>query len=198
MCERKLVHVQSCSCRGTKTHLSVLKLHIKEVKVPEDSELLLRGGVVHVVRLPGPFIGGHQAGLVLHEVQLPTAGEDHLYRETKRKNMIRAIFRCNDAQKVSSHCDYVARLTEGFFVSPTSCPHKDKTFTSFSRVLFCRGREEMETLWAKLGCHNSISLKPHNTFIPNQISRRLSQKLAVSADSNCNAFCMNAFNMCFL
>lgn len=92
MCERKLVHVQSCSCRGTKTHLSVLKLHIKEVKVPEDSELLLRGGVVHVVRLPGPFIGGHQAGLVLHEVQLPTAGEDHLYRETKRENMIKGHF----------------------------------------------------------------------------------------------------------
>lgn len=34
-------------------------------------------------------------------------------------------------------------LTEGFFVSPTSCPHKDKTFTSFSRVLFCRGQEKI-------------------------------------------------------
>lgn len=81
--------------------------------------------------------------------------------------------------KISSHCDDVARLTEGFFVSPTSCPHKDKTFTSFSRVLFCRGREEMETLWAKLGCHNLVSLKPRNNSIPNQVSRGLSQELAV-------------------
>lgn len=36
------------------------------------------------------------------------------------------------------------QLTEGFFVSPTSCPHKDKTLTNFSRVLFCRGHEEMQ------------------------------------------------------
>lgn len=32
------------------------------------------------------------------------------------------------------------KITEGFLVSPTSCPQSDKTCTSFSRVLFCRRR----------------------------------------------------------
>lgn len=73
------------SC-ALKTHLSILELHVQEVKVPKDSELLLGGGVVHVVCFPGPIIGGHQAGLVLHEVQFPATGEYHLNRRKKTAN----------------------------------------------------------------------------------------------------------------
>lgn len=65
----------------SQTNLSIFKLHIQEVKVPENSELLLRGVVVHCVRIPGPLIRGHQTGLMFHEVQLPAAGEYNLNKQ---------------------------------------------------------------------------------------------------------------------
>lgn len=65
----------------TVTHLSVFKLNIQEVKVFEDSELLLGGGVVHVLELAGSLIRGHQAGLVLYQVQFSTTREDNLQRK---------------------------------------------------------------------------------------------------------------------
>lgn len=63
------------------THLSIFKLNIQEVKIPKDSELLLWSGVVHVVWFSGPIVRGHQVGLMLHEVQIPTTGKDHLHGE---------------------------------------------------------------------------------------------------------------------
>ena len=72
-------------------HLSVLQLHIQEVKVPEHPELLLGAGVLHVVGVPGAVRGGDQAGLQLHQVQLPTAGEDHLghrHRQQGQQDMV--------------------------------------------------------------------------------------------------------------
>lgn len=59
----------------SQTHLAIFKLHVQEVKVPKDSELLLRGVVLYCVWIPGPIIRGHQARLVFHEVQVPTTGE---------------------------------------------------------------------------------------------------------------------------
>lgn len=63
------------------THLPIFKLYIQEVKVPENTELLLGGVVIHGVWIPGPLIRGHQAGLVFHEIQFPTAGEYNLNRQ---------------------------------------------------------------------------------------------------------------------
>ena len=38
-----------------------------------------------------------------------------------------------------------SQLTDGFLVSPTSCPQRDSTLTSFSLVLFCRRRRSKNT-----------------------------------------------------
>lgn len=59
-------------------YLSVLQLHVQEVEVPEDPELLLAVGVVHVVLVPGAVLRGHQARLMLEQIQVPTRRKDHL------------------------------------------------------------------------------------------------------------------------
>lgn len=38
------------------SNLSILQLHIQEVKVTENPELLFRSRVVHVVWIPGPVL----------------------------------------------------------------------------------------------------------------------------------------------
>lgn len=38
-------------------YLPVLQFHIQEIEVPEDSELLLTVGVIHVLLLPGAVLG---------------------------------------------------------------------------------------------------------------------------------------------
>lgn len=55
-------------------------------------------------------------------------------------------------------CYYEMYLTEGFFVSPTSCPHKDKTFTNFSRVLFCKRAKENKNILNKIWMSQQFSL----------------------------------------
>lgn len=59
-------------------YLPVLQFHVQEIEVPEDSELLLTVGVIHVLLLPGAVLGRHQAGLMLRQVQVPTRGKNHL------------------------------------------------------------------------------------------------------------------------
>lgn len=59
-------------------YLSVLQLHVQEVEVPEDPELLLAIGVIHVVLIPGTVLRGHQARLMLEQIQVPTRRKDHL------------------------------------------------------------------------------------------------------------------------
>lgn len=59
-------------------YLPVLQFHVQEIEVPEDSELLLTVGVVHVLLLPGAVLGRHQARLMLWQIQVPTRGKNHL------------------------------------------------------------------------------------------------------------------------
>lgn len=85
--ERQIIFYHHCfkTFKGSQTHLSVFKLHIQEVKVPEDPELLLWCGIVHIVWFPGPIIRGHQTRLVLHKVQFPATGEYHLQTHSIKK-----------------------------------------------------------------------------------------------------------------
>lgn len=76
-------HPAACTWCPQWTHLSVFKLHIQEVKVSEDPELLLRGGVVHRVGFSSSVFGWNQARLVLHQLQLAAARENHLYKKKK-------------------------------------------------------------------------------------------------------------------
>lgn len=47
---------------------------------------------------------------------------------------------------------------------PTSCPHKDKTFTSFSRVLFCRRKEKMKQLNLFIVIKHTDMRYPHDIW----------------------------------
>lgn len=156
------------------THLSILKLNIQEVKVSKDSELLLWGGVICVFWFPSPVIRGYLARLVLHKIQLPTTWENHLYRtmnkEKQKKGKIVIFFKNPWLKKVQSaefpNGQHKVYLTEGFFVSPTSCPSRDNTFTSFSRVLFCRGKENTQILWINpFNLIHIIVFCEHLTFV---------------------------------
>lgn len=80
--ESNTVSLDKASERLTVTeetpYLPVLQFHVQEVEIPEDSELLLAVGVIHVLLLPGAVLGGHQARLMLRQIQVSTRGKNHL------------------------------------------------------------------------------------------------------------------------
>lgn len=66
------------------SHLSILQLHVQEVKVSENPELLLTGSVIQRVLSGSALLWWDTTLPHLHHVQVATRWEDHLERRNEK------------------------------------------------------------------------------------------------------------------
>lgn len=59
-------------------YLPIFQFNIKEIEVPKDSELLFTVWIIHVLLLPCSVFWGHQACLVLNQIQITTRRKNNL------------------------------------------------------------------------------------------------------------------------